>query len=67
DKAYTESGRMGSIADRTFKEFWFSEENQQFLKAFDPSVRCGHHCVSHSKNLAIHEYLSLDQEHSYFV
>lgn len=67
DKAYTESGRMGSIADKTFKEFWFSEENQQFLNAFDPSVRCGHHCVSHSKNLAIREYLSLDQEHSYFV
>ena len=67
DKAYTESGRMGSIADRTFKDFWFSAENQAFLNNFDPSVQCGHHCVSHSKNLAIHEYLSLDQEHSYFV
>jgi wyosine [tRNA(Phe)-imidazoG37] synthetase (radical SAM superfamily) len=67
DKAYTEAGRMGSIAKRTFKEFWFSEENQMFLRAFDPSLQCGHHCVSHSKNLAIHEYLSLDQEHSFFV
>lgn len=67
DKAYTEAGRMGSIADRSFKDFWFSPENQKFLNTFDPSVRCGHHCVSHAKNLAIHEYLSLDQEHSYFV
>lgn len=67
DKAYTESGRMGSIADRTFKDFWFSDENLQFLKSFDPSVKCGHHCVSHSKNLAINEYISLDKEHSYFV
>ncbi len=67
DKAYTESGRMGSIAERTFKDFWFSEENIQFLKTFDPSVRCGHHCVSHPKNLAINEYISLDKEHSYFV
>ncbi|MBK8759919.1 MAG: radical SAM protein [Sulfuritalea sp.] len=67
DKAYTKSGRMGSIAQRTFREFWFSEENQRFLTAFDPSEQCGHHCVTHSKNLAIHEYLSLDQEHSYFV
>jgi len=67
DKAYTKSGRMGSIADSTFKEFWFSDENQQLLKSFDPAERCRHHCVSHSKNLAIHEYLSLDQEHSYFV
>jgi MoaA/NifB/PqqE/SkfB family radical SAM enzyme len=67
DKAYTQSGRMGSIANMTFKEFWFSEENQRFLKEFDPSEQCRHHCVTHSKNLAIHEYLSLDQEHSYFV
>ncbi len=67
DKAYTESGRMGSIANRSFKEFWFSEENQKFLTSFDPSVQCGHHCVSHAKNLAIHEYLSLDKDHSFFV
>jgi len=67
DKAYTESGRMGSIVHKSFREFWFSQENQQFLKSFDPSQQCTHHCVSHSKNLAIHEYLSLDQEHSFFV
>lgn len=67
DKAYTELGRMGSIADRTFNNFWFSAENQQFLKTFNPAAQCAHHCVSHAKNLAIHEYLSLDQEHSYFV
>jgi len=67
DKAYTDSGKMGSIIDKTFKEFWFSQENQEFLKSFDPSLMCDHHCVSHSKNLAIHEYLSIDQEHGYFV
>ncbi len=67
DKAYTESGRMGAIAERTFKDFWFSDENRQFLNSFDPSLKCGHHCVSHSKNLAINEYMSLDKEHSYFV
>ena len=67
DKAYAELGRMGSIADRTFNNFWFSAENQQFLKTFNPAAQCAHHCLSHARNLAIHEYLSLDQEHSYFV
>lgn len=67
DKAYTESGRMGSILERSFKDFWFSQENQHFLNTFNPTVHCQHHCVSHAKNLAIYEYLSLDQEHSYFV
>ena len=58
---------MGSIAERSFSDYWFSDDNQRFLKSFDPSRECGHHCVSHAKNLAIHEYLSLDSEHSYFV
>ena len=67
DKAYTKPGRMGSIADRTFKDFWFSEENKHFLNSFDPAEMCQHHCVSHAKNLAINEFISLDHEHAYFV
>lgn len=67
DKAYTESGHMGSIADKTFKDFWFSEKNRNFLNTFNPVIQCRHHCVTHPKNLAIHEYLSLDQDHSFFV
>ena len=58
---------MGSLAGRSFADFWFSAENQRFLRDFDPAQSCRHHCVSHAKNLAINEFLSLDREHSYFV
>ena len=67
DKAYTEEGTLGSIKERRFKDYWFSEENRQRLFSFDPSKLCGHHCVTHAKNLAILEYLSLDPEHGMFV
>jgi MoaA/NifB/PqqE/SkfB family radical SAM enzyme len=67
DKAYTKDGALGSIRDVSFKDFWFSEENRAKLYGFDPSRLCGHHCVSHSKNLAILDYLSLDPEHGAFV
>jgi len=67
DKAYTESGKIGSIEGVSFRDFWFSKENKTFLNNFDPSVNCNHHCVSHSKNLALHDFLSIDQEHGYFV
>jgi len=67
DKAYNETGRLGSIKDRSFKEFWFSEENHQRLYGIDPSRNCRHHCVAHGKNKAILEYLSLDLEHGRFV
>ncbi len=67
DKAYTQTGRTGSIIGQTFKDFWFSDHNKKFLNNFNPMIHCGHHCVSHPKNIAIHEYLSLDQEHGLFV
>jgi MoaA/NifB/PqqE/SkfB family radical SAM enzyme len=67
DKAFTESGTLGSIKDLRFKEFWFSEENRQRIFGLDPSKQCSHHCVSHGKNLAIMDLLSIDPDHGPFV
>ncbi|MBF0368834.1 MAG: radical SAM protein [Magnetococcales bacterium] len=67
DKAYTTSGLLGSIRERSFKDYWFSEENRQRLLTFDPSQSCPHHCVSHTKNLAILDYLAIDPDHGVFV
>ncbi|MBT4838106.1 MAG: radical SAM protein, partial [Methylococcales bacterium] len=58
DKAYTSSGLLGSIQQQSFKQFWFSEENKQQLLALNPSEQCNHHCITHTKNLSILEYLS---------
>ncbi|MDP6927770.1 MAG: radical SAM protein, partial [Rhodospirillales bacterium] len=63
----TEGGLLGSIEEKRFKDFWFSEENRKNLFTFNPRVSCQHHCVTHSKNLALMEFLSLDQDHSHFV
>jgi MoaA/NifB/PqqE/SkfB family radical SAM enzyme len=67
DKAYTERGTLGSIKDRSFKEFWFSEENARRMREIDPSRDCQHHCVTHAKNLLLTEYLNLDPDHLEFV
>lgn len=67
DKAYTVPGKLGSIKQRSFREFWFSDENRQRLFGFDPSVSCRHHCVTHAKNLAIQEFLTIDPDHGMFV
>ncbi|HIJ83919.1 MAG: Radical SAM domain protein [Magnetococcales bacterium] len=67
DKAYNQKGLLGYLQGRTFKEFWLSEENKIKIKTFDPSVQCRHHCVAHSRNLAILEYLAIDPDHAVFV
>ena len=67
DKAYTELGLLGSIENRRFKDFWYSEENRKRLKELNPSLDCQHHCAEHKRNLLLHEYLSVDQNHIEFV
>ena len=67
DKAFTKSGTLGSIQDRSFRDFWFSEENRQRLFEINPSAECTHHCVSHAKNLAILDLQSVDPDHGMFV
>jgi len=67
DKAFTVSGTLGSIKERRFKDFWFSEENKQRLFGLNPSEECSHHCVSHSKNVAIMDLVNIDEEHGAFV
>ncbi len=67
DKAYTESGTLGSIRDRSFRDFWFSEENRKRVYGLDPSKVCQHHCVAHGKNLVLTDLLNLDPDHGAFV
>jgi len=69
DKAYTERGKLGSIREQSFKEFWNSRENIEKLKKYNPRKNCAHHCVAHGKNLLIHEFMGLDlnDEHTAFV
>ncbi len=67
DKAYTETGAIGSIRNRSFRELWFSPEAKARFAALDPSRDCRHHCVAHSKNVALIEYLGLDPAHAGFV
>ena len=67
DKAYTELGLLGSIEKKSFKDFWYSDENRKRLKEINPSVDCQHHCSEHKRNLLLHEYMSVDQNHMEFV
>ena len=67
DKAYNDSGCLGSIRERSFKSFWFSEANRRAVFGLDPRKVCGHHCIAHEKNLAILDHLSIDPAHAAFV
>lgn len=67
DKAYSESGLLGSISKMSFKEFWQSRINRQRLLGLNPSKDCDHHCVSNMKNETMIDFMNLNEEHAQFV
>lgn len=66
DKAYNlDTGVVGSIKNKSFKNFWFSDKNKFFQ--INPSKVCNHHCIANEKNKQILDYLEIDKEHLNFV
>lgn len=66
DKAYNlDSGVLGSIAEQSFKDFWFNNP-EKFYKT-NPVRDCNHHCVANRTNKLIHEYLNINPDHLPFV
>ena len=67
DKPYTARGLLDSIESRSFKDFWYSSENEERLQEINPSLHCNHRCAEDKRNLLLHEYLSADSNHIEFV
>lgn len=67
DKAYTESGKLGSLRDVSLKEFWKSKNTNQKIYSINPSEICNHHCINHSRNEIIYDFLQIDQDHLPFT
>jgi MoaA/NifB/PqqE/SkfB family radical SAM enzyme len=57
DKAYSDSGLLGSIKNRSFKDLWFSPEAKIIFDTFNPIKGCQHHCTADGRNLAIQEMI----------
>ena len=67
DKAYSETGSLGSIKDQSFKQLWFSEEAAEKFKNYNPKIGCKHHCVYDSRNIFINDAIGCYGGHVNFI
>ncbi len=77
DKAYAETGILGSIKDKSFREVWFSEEAAKIFRNFDAKKICRHHCTGDCRNISIQtmindlgnlgKYLPKSDKHKNFI
>jgi len=56
NKAYDETGIIGSIKDQDFKNMWFSKQTKDFFDEFNPQKMCQHQCSADNKNIIMNEY-----------
>lgn len=67
DKAYLSQGEIGDIAEKSFKEVWFSKETTQKFRTFNPQKICRHHCVYDDRNELLNRFYDLDNNHINFI
>jgi len=58
NKAYDNTGLIGSIKNRTFSSLWFSKETQNFFETFNAKETCKHQCANDNKNLFLHSLMN---------
>lgn len=67
DKAYMESGKLGSIKEQSFLQMWQSKETFDRIKEINPKITCKHHCVTDPKNQTLYHLKNIQKGHEGFV
>ncbi|MGV8151733.1 MAG: radical SAM protein [Candidatus Nanoarchaeia archaeon] len=57
DKAYSDSGLIGSIKNCSFSDLWFSDATAKRFKEFKPQECCKHHCTADGRNIEIEKMI----------
>ena len=57
NKAYDNTGCIGSLKEQSFKDLWFSETTKQYMESFNAKHRCMHECSNDRKNIIINQVL----------
>ncbi len=67
DKAYSPSGLIGSLRDRSFVEFWRDPETHRRVLSHNPGRNCRHHCAQEAKIATLVEFRDAGLAHTEFV
>ena len=57
NKAYDNTGCIGSIKEQSFKELWYSDATKEYMRSFNAKQRCMHECSNDRKNIIINQVL----------
>jgi hypothetical protein len=62
NKAYDQSGLIGSLKDCSFRDLWFSDKTKQFMNTFNAKHKCMHECSNDRKNILINHVIEASSD-----
>lgn len=66
-RAYTERGTVGDLAEMSFKELWFSEETTKKFREMKPEEECNFRCAFEERNQLLESLVNMDKRHINFI
>jgi len=65
--AFNKNGLIGNLKDEGLKDIWDSDKKKKMFRTFDPTVRCGYHCLYEYHNKFILKLLNKEENHVNFI
>jgi MoaA/NifB/PqqE/SkfB family radical SAM enzyme len=62
NKAYDNTGVIGSIKDVKFSEMWYSSESKSIFQNFNPKLKCLHECSNDRKNIIMNDFIGASDD-----
>lgn len=66
-RAYTQSGMIGSLENQTLKQLWFSDDTTKKLKQMVPQDECSFRCAFEERNELLDRLVNMDRRHINFI
>ena len=58
NKAYDDTGLIGSIKDRRFHELWYHPDTWEKMITWDAQKMCQHECANDRKNILLNDFIN---------
>lgn len=66
-RAYTQTGMIGSLEQQSFKELWFSDETTEKFRKMIPQNECNFRCAFEERNELLDSLVNMDKRHINFI
>ncbi len=66
-RAYLDSGLIGDLTEKPFKEIWYSDKTIRLAREYNACQECQFRCAFDERNILLNDFLNIDKDHVNFI